>query len=88
MAVAEDIEIALAPKTSVLSPLNQRRWRNFRANSRAFWSLVLVYVTAWAVQGSILARNHLTPTTPYDGSLPPPPPPGATVPDPMRQPLA
>jgi len=55
---------------------------------RAFWSLVLVYVTAWAVQGSILARNHLTPTTPYDGSLPPPPPPGATVPDPMRQPLA
>ena len=41
MAVAEDIEIALAPKTSVLSPLNQRRWRNFRANSRAFWSLVL-----------------------------------------------
>ena len=41
MAVAEDIEMALAPKTSVLSPLNQRRWRNFRANSRAFWSLVL-----------------------------------------------
>jgi microcin C transport system permease protein len=24
-----------------LSPLNQRRWRNFRANRRAFWSLVL-----------------------------------------------
>jgi microcin C transport system permease protein len=24
-----------------LSPLNQRRWRNFRANKRAFWSLVL-----------------------------------------------
>lgn len=41
MAVAEDIEIALAPKKSVLSPLNQRRWRNFRANSRAFWSLLL-----------------------------------------------
>lgn len=44
MAVAEDIEIALAPKTSVLSPLNQRRWRNFRANSRAFWSLVIFTV--------------------------------------------
>ncbi len=44
MAVAEDIEIALAPKASVLSPLNQRRWRNFRANSRAFWSLVLFAV--------------------------------------------
>lgn len=24
-----------------LSPLNQRRWRNFRANRRAFWSLLL-----------------------------------------------
>ena len=25
----------------ILSPLNARRWRNFRANRRAFWSLVL-----------------------------------------------
>ena len=25
----------------VLSPLNRRRWRNFRANGRAFWSLVV-----------------------------------------------
>ncbi|MGB8813539.1 MAG: ABC transporter permease [Paracoccaceae bacterium] len=25
----------------VLSPLNQRRWRNFKANRRAFWSLIL-----------------------------------------------
>ena len=24
-----------------LSPLNQRRWRNFRSNGRAYWSLVL-----------------------------------------------
>ena len=22
-----------------LSPLNQRRWRNFKANRRAYWSL-------------------------------------------------
>ena len=27
-----------------LSPLNQRRWRNFRRNSRAFWSLVIFSV--------------------------------------------
>lgn len=27
-----------------LSPLNRRRWRNFRANRRAFWSLVLFSV--------------------------------------------
>ena len=24
-----------------LSPLNQRRWRNFKANKRAYWSLIL-----------------------------------------------
>ena len=24
-----------------LSPLNQRRWRNFRSNRRAYWSLVI-----------------------------------------------
>ncbi len=24
-----------------LSPINQRRWRNFRRNSRAFWSLII-----------------------------------------------
>lgn len=27
-----------------LSPLNQRRWRNFRSNRRAFWSLVVFTV--------------------------------------------
>ncbi len=27
-----------------LSPLNQRRWRNFRANRRAYWSLMLFLV--------------------------------------------
>lgn len=27
-----------------LSPLNQRRWRNFRANRRAFWSLIVFSV--------------------------------------------
>ncbi len=27
-----------------LSPLNQRRWRNFRANRRAYWSLVVFSV--------------------------------------------
>ena len=27
-----------------LSPLNQRRWRNFRKNRRAFWSLIIFAV--------------------------------------------
>lgn len=31
-------------RPSRLSPLNQRRWRNFRANGRAFWSLIIFSV--------------------------------------------
>ena len=27
-----------------LSPLNQRRWRNFCRNRRAFWSLIIFSV--------------------------------------------
>jgi microcin C transport system permease protein len=30
---------ANTPKRSWLSPLNQRRWRNFKRNKRAYWSL-------------------------------------------------
>ncbi|MEM1351096.1 MAG: ABC transporter permease [Pseudomonadota bacterium] len=30
---------APAPKKAWLSPLNQRRWRNFKRNRRAYWSL-------------------------------------------------
>ena len=35
---------ATGARSSWLSPLNQRRWRNFRRNSRAFWSLILFSV--------------------------------------------
>ncbi len=53
MALAEKPDLApdLAPDAPVipperrgffeLSPLNQRRWRNFRRNRRAYWSLVI-----------------------------------------------
>jgi len=33
--------LPVAGRQPFLSPLNQRRWRNFRANRRAFWSLVI-----------------------------------------------
>ena len=33
-----------AKKRAWLSPLNQRRWRNFRRNRRAFWSLIIFAV--------------------------------------------
>ncbi|HBS50282.1 MAG TPA: peptide ABC transporter permease [Rhodobacteraceae bacterium] len=31
----------ISPRGRWLSPLNQRRWRNFRRNGRAFWSLII-----------------------------------------------
>ena len=34
-----DVAPKPAPKRSRLSPLNQRRWRNFKRNRRAYWSL-------------------------------------------------
>ncbi|MFT7310052.1 MAG: microcin C transport system permease protein [Paracoccaceae bacterium] len=44
MALVDDtIPLAPAPKKGLftLSPLNKRRWRNFRRNGRAFWSLII-----------------------------------------------
>lgn len=38
-------EVIVPPKQRQwLSPLNQRRWRNFRRNGRAFWSLIIFTV--------------------------------------------
>ena len=34
----------LKRKRPWLSPLNQRRWRNFRRNRRAYWSLIIFSV--------------------------------------------
>ncbi|MEV8466212.1 ABC transporter permease [Fluviibacterium sp. DFM31] len=35
------VDTTVPRRKSRLSPLNQRRWRNFRANGRAFWSLIV-----------------------------------------------
>lgn len=42
-----------------LSPLNQRRWRNFRRNGRAFWSLV-VFGTLFVLSlfAEVIANDH------------------------------
>ncbi len=45
--------------TSRLSPLNQRRWRNFRADRRAWWSLLLfgvLYILSLGAE--LLANDH------------------------------
>lgn len=43
MTVTTDIEAA-RPKRPRLSPLNQRRWANFKANRRGYWSLWIFLV--------------------------------------------
>ncbi|MEO1194838.1 MAG: ABC transporter permease [Pseudomonadota bacterium] len=43
--VKDDAVVAdTAPKRGWLSPLNQRRWRNFGKNRRAYWSLIIFCV--------------------------------------------
>ncbi len=36
---------AAAPRRFRLSPLNQRRWQNFKANRRGYWSLPHIHMT-------------------------------------------
>ena len=43
--VEDPIPVVVPEKRRMwLSPLNQRRWRNFRKNQRAFWSLIIFAV--------------------------------------------
>ena len=46
MVTLEELQRRPQPRAKrlALSPLNQRRWRNFRRNRRAFWSLVVFSV--------------------------------------------
>ncbi|NGM44842.1 ABC transporter permease [Rhodobacter sp. SGA-6-6] len=42
-----------------LSPLNQRRWRNFKANRRALWSLILLgFLYGLSLFAELLANDH------------------------------
>ena len=52
-----------------LSPLNQRRWRNFRANSRAFWSLILFAVLFGASLFAEFIANDKPILVSYRGDL-------------------
>ncbi len=46
------IEAAIAHKRPLISPINARRWRNFKANKRGYWSfwlfLLLFFVTLFS----------------------------------------
>ena len=51
------------------SPLNQRRWRNFRRNGRAFWSLILFSVLFGASLFAELIANDEPILVSYRGDL-------------------
>ena len=60
-------------------------------DARIVWSLVLVYCTAWGVQGAMLGKTMLDGPAPDEsgrGGAAPTPPPAVNLPEPMRQPLA
>ena len=52
-----------------LSPLNQRRWRNFTANRRAFWSLVIFAVLYVLSLGAEVLANDKPLLVSYRGEL-------------------
>ncbi|SPJ23619.1 ABC transporter permease [Palleronia abyssalis] len=52
-----------------LSPLNQRRWRNFRKNGRAFWSLILFAVIFGLSLFAEFIANDKPILVSYDGEL-------------------
>ncbi|WP_375260549.1 ABC transporter permease [Palleronia sp.] len=52
-----------------LSPLNQRRWRNFRRNGRAFWSLILFCILFGLSLCAEFIANDKPILVSYDGEL-------------------
>lgn len=52
-----------------LSPLNQRRWRNFRRNGRAFWSLILFAILFGLSLFAELLANDKPILVKYDGGF-------------------
>ena len=52
-----------------LSKLNQRRWRNFRANKRAYWSLILFSVLYVLSLGAELLANDRPLMVSYKGEI-------------------
>ena len=66
MAEAAALE---APRNSRLSPLNRRRWQNFRANRRGWWSLWLFLAMFLVAMGSDFIANDRPIVASYKGEL-------------------
>lgn len=52
-----------------LSPLNQRRWRNFRANKRGYWSLWIFLAVFFVTLGAEFVANDKPFLVKYDGGF-------------------
>ena len=52
-----------------ISELNRRRWRNFRANKRAYWSLILFSILFVVSLGAELIANNKPIVAKYRGEL-------------------
>jgi microcin C transport system permease protein len=70
MAVAERQDTqAVTPKRPFLSPLNQRRWANFKANGRGYWSLWIFLVLFIVSMGAELVANDRPIVISYKGEI-------------------
>ncbi|TRD21751.1 ABC transporter permease [Palleronia caenipelagi] len=69
-APGADAPAPVAPRRRrpFLSPLNQRRWRNFRRNGRAFWSLILFSILFGLSLFAEFLANDKPILVSYDGS--------------------
>ena len=68
MATPQDTTVVPA-KRPWLSPLNQRRWQNFKANRRGYWSLWIFLVLFVLSLGSELIANDKPILAYYKGEL-------------------
>ncbi|WP_193334836.1 ABC transporter permease [Devosia beringensis] len=68
MSATTDIAPA-QPRRPFLSPINQRRWANFRANRRGWWSLWLFLAFFALTLGSEFIANDRPIVVSYEGEL-------------------
>ena len=74
MAMPDPIAVATKPAAPPqaargwLSPLNRRRWDNFKANRRAFWSLMIFEVLYWLSLFAEFIANDRPILVQYQGS--------------------
>ena len=68
MSTATDTAPA-APRRLWLSPINQRRWANFRANRRGWWSLWIFLACFVLTLGSEFIANDRPIVVSYEGEL-------------------